>query len=98
MAIPEAWSEANALKSELEKAGFKDIECHEVKTQMDFQRVDSFVDFMADKMPHMKILTADMPAEEMQEFRKLMTEETKKLCATEPGTLYGTALVAIGRK
>ena len=98
MAIPKAWTEADALKSVLEKAGFKNVECHQVKTKMEFQTVQSSVDFMADKMPHMKMLTEDMSKEEMEEFKALMAEETRKLCPTEPGTLYGTALVAVGRK
>lgn len=96
--IPKAWSEVDALRTELDKAGFKDVECYPVKTQLEFQTVDSFVNLMADKMPHMQMATADMSKEEIKEFKRLMTEETRKLCPTEPGILYGTALVAIGRK
>ncbi|KAL6717765.1 hypothetical protein ACLMJK_003850 [Lecanora helva] len=98
MAIPKAWTEVDALKGELEKAGFKDVECHQVKTQLQFQKVDGFVDLMADKMPHMKMLTQDMSKEEMEKFKTLMMEETRNLCPTEPGTLHGTSLVAVGRK
>lgn len=50
--IPEGWKNAGPLKAELEKAGFKDVEAHEVHVEMTVDKVDTFVDFMMDKMPH----------------------------------------------
>lgn len=98
MSIPEAWRETATLKGELEKAGFKQVECVEVPTRMDFQKADTLVDFMTDRMPHMKLLTADMSVDEKQKFKVLMKEELLKMCPHEPGTLHGTSLVAVGVK
>lgn len=96
--VPADWSEADKLKGELVKAGFQDVEAFEVDTQMEFERVEPFVDFMLDKMPHMVALTKDMSEEEVARTRTRVVEECRKMCPTEPGVLSGTALVAVGRK
>lgn len=54
--IPENWKTAAPMKAELEKAGFKDVEAHEVHVEMTVDKVDPFVDFMLEKMPHMSVL------------------------------------------
>lgn len=96
--VPAAWSEAEKLKDELVTAGFQDVEAFEVDTQMEFERVESFVGFMLDKMPHMVALTKDMAEEEVERTRARMMEECRRMCLSEPGVLRGTALVAVGRK
>lgn len=96
--IPAGWREAEPLKAELEKAGFREVESHEVPTKMEFERMEPFVDFMLYKMPHMQMLSKDMSEEEMSKLKTLMMEEGRKMCSSEPGELTGVALVAIGRK
>lgn len=96
--IPAAWQAVGPLKAEMESAGFWEVEVCEVETKMDFERLETFVDFLSNKMPHMQMLTKDMTEEEMGRYRKLMIEEGRKMCSSDPGTLVGTALVAVGRK
>ena len=96
--IPDAWMDAELMKAELEKAGFKDVESHQVPTTMQFDKLAPLVDFMITKMPHMVMLTKDFSEEEMAKLKELMTAEGKKMNPDEPGVLTGTALVAVGKK
>jgi ubiquinone/menaquinone biosynthesis C-methylase UbiE len=50
--IPENWKNAEPMKLELEKAGFKDVESQEVLVEMEIDSLEVFVDFILDKMPH----------------------------------------------
>jgi len=52
--LPAGWREADAMKAELEKAGFRDVACEEVTTKLSFDSMDELVDFMLTKMPHSK--------------------------------------------
>ena len=96
--IPDGWKEADALKTEMDKAGFREVETFEVRTKMEFERMEAFVDFMLYKMPHMQMLAKDMTEEELGKVKALMMEKGREMCASEPGELTGTALVAVGRK
>lgn len=60
--------------------------------------METFVDFMLYKMPHMQMLAKDMSEEEMAEAKSLMLEKGRQMCSSEPGELTGVALVAAGRK
>ncbi|KAK5174342.1 uncharacterized protein LTR77_001422 [Saxophila tyrrhenica] len=92
------WIDATKLKGELEKAGFKDVDVREVKTQMAFEKRKPLIEFMSVKMPHLKPLVEDMPEEEIQKYQDLMDEEMKKMDPNEPGKLKGITLVAVGKK
>lgn len=96
--VPKEWQSWEAMKGELEKAGFKDVEALQVETTMSFEKYDPYIDFMVDKMPHMVHLIADFSAEEKAKLKQEMKEEMKKMSPQEPGTLKGVALVAVGRK
>ena len=96
--MPSDWSEAGPLKGALEKAGFRDVESYEVETTMEYERMEPFVEFMLYKMPHMQMMSKDLSEEEMTRLKDMMVEEGRKMCASEPGVLKGTALVAVGRK
>jgi ubiquinone/menaquinone biosynthesis C-methylase UbiE len=52
--IPENWKNAGPMKAELEKAGFRDVEAHEVHVEMTVDKMEPFVDFVLEKMPHSK--------------------------------------------
>lgn len=96
--IPADWREREPLKAELEKAGFREVESYEVETKMEFERLEPFVTFMLEKMPHMQMLAKDMSEEEKDRLKALALEEGRKMCPDEPGVFTGTALVAVGRK
>ena len=96
--IPKEWMNVDGMKSELQKAGFENVESHQVHTSMHFEKLASLVDFMANKMPHMVMLTKDFTEDDKEKLTALMIAEGKKMCSTEPGTLQGTALVCVGRK
>ena len=96
-AVPKEWDNVELLKKELEKAGFQDVESHQVQTSMKVDKWEPMMDFMLGKMPHMVMLTKDFSEDEMTRLRTLFLEEGRKMC-DEPGELEGTALVAVGRK
>ena len=96
--IPKDWQNVDLLKNELETAGFKDVEAHQVETRMTFDKLDRLMDFMLTKMPHMAMLTKDFSEDEMAKLKALFLEEGRKMCSDEPGEFTGVALVAIGRK
>jgi ubiquinone/menaquinone biosynthesis C-methylase UbiE len=96
--IPKAWKDAAPMKAELEKAGFRDVEAHEVHVEMTVDKMEAFVDFMLHKMPHMVMLTKDFTSDEEEQLRKLVLQEGRKLCPEDPGILTGVSLVAVGTK
>ncbi|CAJ2500944.1 Uu.00g037970.m01.CDS01 [Anthostomella pinea] len=96
--MPEAWTSAKGIEGELKKAGFRDVEAHEVPVEMTFQDYGSFVEFLLGKLPHMLALTSDMGGEEIGKVKVEMVAEMKRMCLTEPGKLKGVSLVAVGRK
>ena len=96
--LPKEWMNVEAMKKELEKGGFRDVESTKVQTSMKFETMDSLTDFMLTKMPHMIHLTKDFSEDDSRRLKELCIAEGKKLCSTEPGELQGVALVAVGRK
>lgn len=96
--IPKEWENVDMMKAELEKAGFKNVESQRVPTQMTFEKRDTLIDFMLNKMPHMVMMMKDFTEEQREKLKALMTEKGKEMSPEEPGKFTGTALVAVGRK
>ena len=96
--IPKEWMNVDAVKGELEKAGFRDVESQQVHTTMKFEKMEGLADFMINKLPHMIMLTKDFSDDERAKLKALWMEEGKKMCSDEPGELKGITLVAFGRK
>lgn len=96
--IPKEWMSADAVKGELEKAGFKDVESEQVHTTMRFEKMEELADFIINKLPHMKMLTKDFSDDDHAKLKALWIEEGKKMCPSEPGELKGITIVATGRK
>jgi len=96
--LPKEWSDADLMKGELIKAGFRDVEAHRVQTTMPFEKAAELAEFMLTKMPHMIKMTEDFSAENFEKARELWTQEIRARCADEPGELTGVSLVAVGRK
>ncbi|KAK5117597.1 hypothetical protein LTR62_005019 [Meristemomyces frigidus] len=96
--MPEAWTSTTGLKGEMEKAGFRDVETHEVEVEMEYKTYRGLADFMVGKLPHMIALTKDMSAEQVEKYKEIWIEDMKKMCGSEPGSLSGVALVGVGRK
>ncbi|CAK3997390.1 COQ5 family methyltransferase like [Lecanosticta acicola] len=96
--IPAEWQTAGPLKGELEKAGFREVESFEVEVIMTFESYDATIDLLTTKMPHMIAMLKDFSENEMQQLSDKMLRQMKEWCPELPGKLYGTALVAVGRK
>ena len=95
--IPKEWSDIDLIRKELEKAGFSDVESHQVAVTMKFNKLQELVDLCM-KLPHMVNLVKDMSGDETSQLKALMFELGKKSEPREPGELHGTALVAVGRR
>ncbi len=95
--LPE-WTNADKLKGELEKAGFRDVQVQQVKTTMTYEKRSSLIELISTKMPHLVPIIKEMSDEEVQRYKDMMDEDMKKMCPDEPGSLEGVALVATGRK
>lgn len=96
--IPEEWKSAGGVKREMEKAGFVDVEAHDVGVEMTFDSYEALVDMMMNTMPHMIKLMEDYSAEDRSKVKETMTKHAKEMAPHEPGTLRGTSIVAFGRK
>ena len=96
--LPEAWSNVDLLKKELETAGFKDVHSERVPVTMRFEKHESLVEFLITKLPHAVALTKQMTDDEVKRYKEVAVEKCKELCPEAPGTLHGRSLMAIGRK
>lgn len=96
--LPKEWSSAEAVKGELEKAGFADVQAWRVPTTMHFEKLEAQIDFMMTKMPHMVKIMEDFSENDRADLKSLWMEKGREMCSTEPGEFKGTALVAAGRK
>lgn len=96
--IPEDWASAPAMARVLEEAGFREVNAEEVEVTMTFDTREGLVDVLLTKMPATKNLIKDFSEDETARLRQLVSEHIRQASPSEPGTLKGTALVAVGRK
>jgi ubiquinone/menaquinone biosynthesis C-methylase UbiE len=96
--VPIEWATAPALKAELEKAGFQDVEAKEVEVTMEFDTYDAVLKVLFEVMPHMVNLLKDFSEEERAKVMELAREKVEMYSPNEPGSMKGVALVAAGRK
>ncbi|KAL2167842.1 hypothetical protein VTG60DRAFT_709 [Thermothelomyces hinnuleus] len=97
-AVKAKWTSVSAMKADLEAAGFRDVEVESVPVQVPFESHDLFVDTLLTYQPRMTALLRDFTDQEKATLRKLLIEEMKVYCPTEPGELNGVVLVATGCK
>ena len=96
--LPKEWSSDAGVKTEMEKAGFWDVEAHRVHVQMHVESHERLVEMILTKMPHMIALTKDMSEEEVVKTREIMGKELKEMCPRTPGKLAGVSIVGVGRR
>lgn len=96
--IPLEWASVPAMQAEIEKAGFREVSAEEVKVTMTFDSYDAFIDVLLLKMPAVVNLIKDFSDDEKAKLRQFILEDIRRVSPTEPGSMQGTALVAIGRK
>ncbi|KAI2905916.1 hypothetical protein CBS63078_1112 [Aspergillus niger] len=96
--IPAEWAHAGKLAAQLEIAGFRDVEVHEVAVDIPFRSYASFVDVMMTRVTQMITASQNLDEEQKASLRVLMMDEMRELCPTEPGTLKAVSLVAVGVK
>ncbi|KAK6079475.1 nucleoside-diphosphate-sugar epimerase [Seiridium cupressi] len=92
LCLPEGWDTESALKKELEKAGFRDVETHLVPVEVAYQTYDVLAEVLTTRVPHIVARTSDFTDEERETLKKMIVEETRALCPTEPGALKGFAI------
>jgi ubiquinone/menaquinone biosynthesis C-methylase UbiE len=96
--LPEKWSDAELMKKEFEIAGFKEVTCERVKVHMKYEKHETLIDFLIDKLPHAVALTSQMSNDEVKKWKGLAVAKCKEYNADAPGRLDGWSLMAIGRK
>jgi hypothetical protein len=96
--LPEKWSDAELLKKEFEIAGFREVEVERVKVHMKYEKHETLIDFLIDKLPHAVALTSQMSGDEVKKWKELAVAKCKEYNADAPGRLEGWSLMAIGRK
>jgi len=96
--LPAAWREVEAMKKELEEAGFKNVRSEEVPVSMSFVKREMLVDFFTTKVPIVVQQTKDFTDEERRLLKEAAMKKCEELCPCEPGLLHGTALLAVGTK
>lgn len=97
-AVQAKWTTMSAVKADLEQAGFREVVVEAVPVQVPFQSHDSFVNTLLAYQPRMVALLRDFSEQQRATLRRLLIEEMKVYCQSEPGALNGTVLVATGRK
>ncbi|KFY58723.1 hypothetical protein V497_04699 [Pseudogymnoascus sp. VKM F-4516 (FW-969)] len=98
MKIPPQWLKIDGVRSELEGAGFRDVDVYPVKSYLPFESYEQLADFMINSFPKMDKLTADFTKEELAELRRQIIDYAKSRHPTAPSKLEGTAIVAVCRK
>lgn len=96
--LPRNWSEVELLRGELEIAGFREAQAERVAVKMPFERHETLVDWLIEKLPHAIAITKQMSAEEVRKWKELATAMCKEFCPDAPGELSGWSLMATGRK
>jgi ubiquinone/menaquinone biosynthesis C-methylase UbiE len=96
--MPQQWLTIDGVRSELEEAGFRDVDVHPVKSYLPFESYEQLADFMINSFPKMDKLTADFTEEELAELRRQIIDYAKSRHPTVPSKLEGTAIVAVCRK
>ncbi|KAK4150308.1 methyltransferase [Chaetomidium leptoderma] len=97
-AVKAKWTSVSAMKADLEQAGFREVDVEPVPVQVPFQSHDLFVDTLLTYQPRMVSLLRDFSEQQKATLRKLLIEEMKVYCPSEPGALNGVVLVATGCK
>ncbi len=97
-AVQAKWTTGLDVKTDLEQAGFRDVVVQAVPVQVPFQTHDLFVDTLLTYQPRMTALLRDFSEQQKATLRKLLIEEMKVYCPSEPGALNGVVLVATGCK
>ncbi|KAH8819907.1 S-adenosyl-L-methionine-dependent methyltransferase [Xylogone sp. PMI_703] len=92
-AVSAKWTDALAIKTDLEKAGFQEVEVQRVPVQVAFESHNLFVDTLLTYQPRMVALLRDFSDEQKTTAKELLIDAMKGYCPEEPGTLNGTVLV-----
>lgn len=95
--IPKEWGSAEAVKGELEKAGFTDVRSERVDVEMGYETHEKLVGTLT-RMPHTLAMMKGMSEEETSSAKEAILRKCRKFNPNEPGTLKGVAIVAVGRK
>ena len=96
--LPEKWSDADLLKKELEIGGFREVQVERVPVKMQYEKHETLVEFLIEKLPHAVALKSQMTDDEVKKWKELATAKCKEYNAEAPGSLSGWSLMAIGRK
>ena len=96
--LPEKWSDAGLLEKEFEIAGFRDVVVERVPVKMQYEKHETLVEFLIEKLPHAVALKLQMTEDEVKGWKELATAKCKEYNAEAPGSLSGWSLMAIGRK
>jgi SAM-dependent methyltransferase len=96
--LPAKWSDVELLKKEFEVAGFKDVQSERVPVKMKFEKHETLVDFLLEKLPHAIAFTKQMEEGEVRRWKELCVAKCREFCPDAPGELRGWSLMALGRK
>jgi ubiquinone/menaquinone biosynthesis C-methylase UbiE len=96
--LPEAWTNTSGVRSEFEKAGFREVDAVEVVTHWHFESYEAMANDVMTKTPQMLALLKDFSDREKEELAALVIQECKKMAPSEPYALKGVSIVAYGRK
>lgn len=95
--IQEPWASEAGVKSELEAAGFGDVETFVVDSVMKYERHNDFAKMLL-TMPVMKNVIGDYTEDEKDRLLAELVVALRSRNAAEPGELSGSSIVALGRK
>ncbi|KAF2690575.1 S-adenosyl-L-methionine-dependent methyltransferase [Lentithecium fluviatile CBS 122367] len=97
-AIPSDWASTEAIKNQLDKAGFREELAEEVQVWYEFDDAESMTRFNMKNIPSVKMATSGMKESEVEEAIQLMVSELHTRFPSGRGKLGGTALVGFAKK
>lgn len=91
------WTSEEGVKGELTAAGFVEAKTYLIESEVSYQNHQQFGEMLL-QMPVMKQAIDGMSEDEKQRLPGVVVEDLRKINPTQPGTLSGTAIIAISRK
>nr|A0A411KUP5.1 RecName: Full=Methyltransferase ucsB; AltName: Full=UCS1025A pyrrolizidinone biosynthesis cluster protein B [Acremonium sp.]QBC88146.1 UcsB [Acremonium sp.] len=95
-AIQPKWSTVDAVRWDLELAGFREVHVQRIPIKIPFTSHALFVDTLMRYQPRMVAMLRTFTEDEKTELRRLLMNEMKVICPSQPGMMSGAVMVGAG--
>lgn len=96
--LPEEWTSTDAVKREMEKAGFVHVKSTPLTVYMGYESHQEIVRFFLNNIPPMVAAMKGLSDAEIKQVEVAMVKQCKVINLNEPGRFSGQAIIAVGTK